>query len=86
MPEEADVADSGGQNENDGDKGQCSKSRENVGDADAWYQCDVCCCRVHKSCADLQSSEVKCTPLERRRLVFFCVCCLTVTKQIPLIT
>ena len=86
MPDKADVADSGGQNGNDGDEGQCSKCGENVGDADAWYQCDVCCCRVHKSCADLQSSEVKCMPLQRRRLVFLCGSCLTVTKQIPLIT
>lgn len=42
---------------------------------DKGYLCDICLRKIHKQCADLAPSEVKCMPLLKRKLTLLCKSC-----------
>lgn len=62
----------------------CSKCDIAINENDSIYQCDVCQQYIHKSCAELTPSEVKCMPLQKRTLLFVCKNCTIFVKKLPL--
>lgn len=70
MPTNSTGTDSGGDGYCEED---CPSCREPVGDTS--YICDICLSRIHKKCASLSPSEIRCMPLQNRRLALVCCFC-----------
>lgn len=54
---------------------KCPNCTKTVNKNDQFYPCDLCLLNVHKNCANLSPSEVKCMPLQKRLLTFLCQEC-----------
>lgn len=52
----------------------CSNCKQTIGH-DGGYVCDLCMLKIHKTCASLQPSEIKCMPLQKRSLLIVCNTC-----------
>lgn len=48
-----------------------------------YYKCDSCLKRIHKKCANITPSEVKCMPLQKRVLLLMCDECRTLVARMP---
>lgn len=60
---------------------RCSKCEREI-DSD-YYLCDICSSKIHPTCAQLSSSEVRCMPIQKRTLIYACNGCKDVLKKIP---
>lgn len=69
--------------ETEDDEILCFKCKETISENDSVYHCDVCMNVLHKSCSELQPSEVKCMPLQKRTLVFLCTNCKDIVRKLP---
>lgn len=69
--------------ETEDDENLCYKCKQLISENDSIYQCDVCMKIVHKSCSELQPSEVKCMPLQKRSLLFVCTSCKDIVRKLP---
>lgn len=52
---------------------KCVNCKQILGEQ--FYVCDLCLSGVHKKCASLTPSEVKCMPLQKRTLALLCMGC-----------
>lgn len=59
----------------DADLENCTCCGMEYQENDRGYLCDICLRKIHKQCADLAPSEVKCMPLLKRRLTLLCKSC-----------
>jgi len=61
----------------------CPGCKKPVGDS--CYICDICLFKIHKKCANLSPSEIRCMPLQNRRLTLICISCkknLSTSKEL----
>ena len=64
---------------NENNCGNCEK----IVDNEQTYMCDLCAAKIHKKCACLSSSEIKCMPLQKRVLALLCVKCKEFLGKTP---
>ena len=60
----------------------CSNCKQTIGD-EQHHKCDLCIRKMHKTCASLSASEVKCMPLQKRLLVLLCNDCRQMMSNTP---
>lgn len=60
----------------------CSNCKHEI-PSDKCYVCDLCLSKIHKHCANLTPSEVKCLPLQKRTLLLVCIGCKSMLSRAP---
>lgn len=66
---------------NENDK-NCFECKSEVND-DHFYRCDSCLRKIHKTCVNLTTSEVRCMPLQKHLLLFICDDCRKLLARMP---
>lgn len=69
-----------------GNENNCTACNEIISDQDDdYYACDSCLKKIHKECAGLNASEVRCMPIKKRVLLFVCDDCRMLMVRMPYI-
>lgn len=63
----------------------CTKCKQTFGNEQT-YMCDLCAAKIHKNCACLSPSEVRCMPLQKRVLALLCIKCKEYLSRTPEMT
>lgn len=66
---------------NDLSDSKCVKCKQNC--SEDYFKCDSCLNGIHKECANLTSSEVRCMPLQKRVLLLICDECKVFIARMP---
>ena len=69
----------------DGNEDGCPNCKQIIKDDEQHYKCDLCVQRIHKNCATLSGSEIKCMPLQKRVLILVCLDCKKMMSKTPLL-
>lgn len=59
----------------DGNEDSCTNCKQKMGKEETHFKCDLCVQKIHKNCASLSGSEIKCMPLQKRVLILLCNNC-----------
>lgn len=63
---------------------KCTKCNEPAEKDEEHYMCDACKNAVHKKCANLTSTEIRCLQLQKRNLKFMCDSCTNFMSKLPM--
>lgn len=63
------------------DNNKCVKCKQIC--SEDYFKCDSCLNRIHRKCANLTPSEVKCMPLQKRVLLLICEECKMYIARMP---
>lgn len=67
----------------DGNQNSCTNCKQTIKE-EQFYKCDLCIQSIHKNCASLSASEIKCMPLQKRLLILLCNECRELLAKTPL--
>ena len=68
----------------DGNENNCPNCKQTISGDEQIYKCDLCIRGIHKACANLSASEIKCMPLQKRLLILLCNDCKMMLGKTPL--
>lgn len=66
---------------NELDDNKCVKCKQTC--SEEYYKCDSCLHKIHKKCANINPSEVRCMPLQKRVLLLICDECRMFMARMP---